>query len=290
MILLPGPNAAAYSDTIVTLEDVILGARLDGLDWMFQDIKGWSMGGGVESNMTNRAGEHGMYDGPTYRRGRVISITGMCIAPDRASAEAAADLLAGTLGDGSMGTLTVTNAVGSRSAQVRMSGEPQATWTGGLVFAWTLQFTAPDWRRYGAPSSLSTSLAGGGGGLVWPIGSYFDFGAPGSLGQVTLSNTGNAPTEPVFTVTPPLAAGFQITYVQTGQRIVYPAAVVDNTVIDCSAGSVLMGGVDRTGLLSVDQFFSVPKGSNATFQFSTLGAETASTPTSMSATLAPAYS
>jgi hypothetical protein len=289
VILLPGPNAAAYSDTIVTIEDSIFGANLDGLDWIFQDIKGWSLGGGVESNMTARAGEHGMYDGPTYRRARVISIPGICIAPDRATAEAAADQLASILADGSMGTLTVTNVVGARSAQVRLSGEPQATWTGGLVFTWTLQFTAPDWRRYGAAVTESTSLPGGGGGLAWPIGSYFDFGAPGSLGQVTLSNTGNAPTEPVFTVTPPLAQGFQITYVQTGQRIVYPAAVVDDTVVDCGAGTVFMGSEERTGLLSEDQFFSVPKASDATFQFSTLGAETSASPTSMTASVAPAY-
>jgi hypothetical protein len=248
------------------------------------------MGGGVESTMTARPGAHGMFDGPAFRRGRVISIPGTCVAPDRPTAEAAADQLAGLLADGSMGTMSVTNAVTTRTAKVRLSAEPVMSWLSPTAFSWTLQFTAPDWRKYDPPVSHVTALAGGGTGLTFPIGAFFDFGTPGSTGAIILTNTGNAPTEPVFKVTAPLAAGFRLTYVETGQIIDYPAAVVADTIIDCAAGTVVMGGADRTGLLDVDQFFSVPAGATATFQFSTLGAETYASPTRATATLYPANS
>lgn len=106
---------------------------------------------------------------------------------------------------------------------------------------------------------------------------------------MTLTNAGTAPTQTRHTVTGPLAAGFQISHAETGRRLVYPAPVTADVVIDCAEGTVTSGGQDRTGLLTVDEFFTVDAGAVGTFQFSTLGSETSTSPARMTATLSPAY-
>jgi hypothetical protein len=65
--------------------------------------------------------------------------------------------------------------------------------------------------------------------------------------------------------------------------------VADPVLVDCASGLVTSGGQDRLGLLTVDEFFSVPAGQSATFQFATLGSETSADPALMTARFAPAY-
>jgi hypothetical protein len=227
-----------------------------------------------------------------YRRERIISLEGALMARTRALAVQAQEQLAATLADGSMGDFAVDDPdLGVRQARVRLSATPMADGTTQGIgrIAWQLQFTAPDHRKYGDPVTVSTGLPGGGTGLSWPIGSFFNFGTPGSLGQVTISNDGTAPTEPDITVTGPLAQGFQVTQTETGRRLVYPSPVSTDVVIDCGEGTATSGGQDRTGLLTVDEFFTIGPRSSSTFQFSTLGAEPYTSPASAMFAAAPAY-
>ena len=193
----------------------------------------------------------------------------------------------------SEGTVGREGPLGLRTAQVRLSPPPQSDGSakGVGIVRWSLQFTAPDWRKYGEPQSVTTGLAGGGVGLAVDFGGdLIDSGTLGSTGTVTLVNDGTAPTESRFTVTGPMAAGFTITRTDTAEQVTYPQPVVSDVVVDYGDGSVTSGGQDRTGLLSRDQFSSIGPGESVTFQFSTLGGETFEDPCSMTATVSPAYS
>jgi hypothetical protein len=290
VIILPGPSMPQSTDTIVSIDGLLFGLEIDGVAWIFEDLKGWTMGGGVETNFTPRPGRHGMHDGPAYRRQRVISISGACVADSAALAEQANDALSSLLADGSMGTFTVQNSRRVLSARVRLSDEPLDEWLGDdTAFRWSLQFTAPDYRKYGELVPVPTALPGGGSGLSWPIGSFFDFGAPPQTGSVVFTNTGTAPTEPTVTITGPLESGFQVVQVETGRRLRYEAPVSGELVLDNAEGTATAGGQDRTGLLTADDFFTVEPGATSTFQWSSLGSETSADPALMTVAVAPAY-
>src|SRR5690242_2599085 len=105
------------------------------------------MGGAVDTSFTPRPGQHGAFDGPAYRRERVIIIDGLLRAPSRALAKQAERQLAACLADGSKGTFSVDDPdIGWEQATVRLSAPPQSDGsTAGVgVIRWSLQFTAPD--------------------------------------------------------------------------------------------------------------------------------------------------
>lgn len=290
MIILPGPDATQFTDTVVSIEDLLFGLELDGVAWIFEDLKGWTLGSGVRTAFVDRPGAHGALDAPVLRGLRVIALSGVCLAETAALAEQANDALGALLADGSLGTFTVTNSRRSLSASVRLSDEPLDSWLDDTAFTWSLQFTAPDRRKYGDAQTASCGLPSHGGGMDLPMDFPMDFGDPGDPGRVSVVNTGNAPSEPTFAVTPAFASGFEITRVETGQRLRYAAPVVSELTLDCAAGTVLTDGQRRERFLTVRQWPSVLPGESATFQLSTLGAETAETSAaSLSVSFSPAF-
>jgi hypothetical protein len=291
VIILPGPDVARYSNAVISIDAILLGLELDGVRWKYTNLTGWGMGGAVETNFTARPGRHGMHDGPMYRRERVITVEGLLRAPTRALAKQAERALAACLADGSMGTFGVDDPdLGWEQAQVKLSAPPQSDGSaaGVGVIAWQLQFTAPDHRKYGQAVTVSTPLPGGGSGIAFPVAFPISFGAPPETGSAVFTNTGTAPTEPVHTITGPLEAGFQVVHVETGRRLRYEAPVVDPVVLDSREGTATSGGQDRTGLLTADDFFTIDPGATATFQWSSLGSETAADPALMAVSVAPA--
>jgi hypothetical protein len=240
----------------------------------------------------DRPGAHGTFASPGLSDGRSIQLNGNGFATDSQAAIRSMRALRAVLSSGAAGALSWfdrdTDMV--LSAMVERDGDVQIGWLSDHSFRWQMVLFAPDQRVYGEPQSIPTSLAGGGIGLAMDFGGdLFDSGTLGSSGTVTLVNDGTASTEPQFTVTGPMGAGFTITRLETGEQITYPQPVGDAVVVDCGEGTVTSGGQDRTGLLSHDQFPSIGPGESASFQFSTLGPETYLDPCSMTATVSPAY-
>jgi hypothetical protein len=161
----------------------------------------------------------------------------------------------------------------------------------GLSSAAAVQFYAPDPRMYGLSSSLTTGLRTAGTGLSYPLSYPLSYGTTGAGGQVSFTNSGTTNTEPVFTISGALSAGFQITWVETGQHLTYSFPVGSDLVVDCGAGTATTQGQDRTVYLTQRDWFSVPAGATATFQIAALGGETGTTNpgVTFSAQVAPAY-
>ena len=289
MILFPAPGPATYGDTLLMIDGLMVGLDVDGVTWVFESLAGWRHGGGVDTTFTPRPNAHGAMDGQAYRRERVIVVGGLCVAESPESAEVAAENLAAVLADGSLGTMSTSSPHGYRSARVRLSDTPMSEWLSSVTFRWSLQFTAPDWRKYGDTQSGDTGLPGGGTGLAYPLAYPLDYGDPGNTGRVSFTNSGDAATEPTFTVSGPLSVGFEITRVETGERLRYEHPVGTDLTVDCAAGTVTEAGQRRERYLTVRQWPSVGRGETATFQFSTLGPETYSDPAHLSGQMAPAY-
>ena len=294
MILFPAGASQTLGNAIISIDDALFGVVIDGVKWRYTKFDGWGMGGGVEANLAPRPNRHGDLLGPTYRRARTVTIAGDVVASSRANAVAARDQLASLLADGSTGTLRVDDPdLGTRSVTVTLSDTPLSddSAIGVGIFRWSLQFTAPDYRKYGEEQTGTCGLPSHGGGLDFPLDFPLDFGDPGDPGRVSVTNTGNAPSEPTFTVEPTLASGFEITRVETGQRLRYAAPVTSTLTLDCAAGMVLTDGQRRERYLTVRQWPSLLPGESATFQFSTLGSETpATTSASLSVSFSPAFS
>lgn len=277
---------------VLLIDDTLIGVELDGVTLVYDRLSGWHLGGGVESHMEDRPGRDGTFDGPTYRRARVIVVEGWAVAETRAQLMATVDSLAALLGNGQLGAFTVADPdLGDRTAMVRLSATPEASeWTDTTV-RWQLTFTAPDPRKYGPEAVFRTGLRVGGTGLLYPLRYPLDYGEPPSGGSITFSNNGNASVEPIITVSGPLSQGFEIVYAETGQRLRYETSVGSDVVLDCDAGTVSTQGQQRATYLTVREWFSIPAHSVATLSFSSLGPETAaSTPTAqMTVVLASAY-
>lgn len=158
MILYPATSLPQFSRSVVTLDGLLLGVEMDGVAWVFDTLSGWTLGGGVTNSFAERPGAHGEFDGPTYRRARIVNISGVCIADTPLLAEQAAEALASVMADGRLGSITVDSPLRTLSASVRLSDTPQAEWLSDNAFRWALQFTAPDPRKYDLPSILTTGL------------------------------------------------------------------------------------------------------------------------------------
>ncbi|ODA90215.1 hypothetical protein ATY41_10665 [Leifsonia xyli subsp. xyli] len=155
---------------------------------------------------------------------------------------------------------------------------------GGNQFTFTVDLVAFDPLMYGPDQSYSTGVPMSGGGLLFPLGTnrntglvdatapYWDFGADGSSGRVSFTNTGTAPTWGALTATSGLSSGFTVTDVTTGQTVRFERVLPDGSLVQIN---------QRTGRAWIDSpsndvsvhltgrdFFQVGPGETHQIQFS----------------------
>jgi hypothetical protein len=293
MIIAPA-TGTPLQNAPIRIDDLLVGVDLAGLRWSYQGLSGWWDPAPLRDRMVDRPASDGSFDAPPLRSSRIITLTGLVRAQTRGAAAVAADRISALMGS-DLGTFAVLDPdLGSREVQCRLTGTPQvdASAIGVGLVRWQLMFRSPDYRKYGQSVTATTGLRTLGTGLVYPLVYPLSYGTPGTGGSVQFTNTGTAPTEPVFTVSGALSAGFQLTWVETGQHLTYSFPVGSDVVIDCGAGTASTQGQDRTVYLTSRDWFSVPAGATATFQIAALGGETGtSAPTvTFTASTAPAYS
>jgi hypothetical protein len=268
-----------------------------GTPYGIVSYKGFLDLSGVRATYVSRAHKTGAYSQPHFADGAVFDLSFDVTASDTTDfPTAVAALQAATFAQETPLPLTFklpgrpVLAVGAQCIN-RSIPVSVGAFEFGLAESAGLQFYAADPRMYGQSSTRTTGLRTLGTGLVYPLVYPLSYGTPGTGGSVQFTNTGTAPTEPVFTVSGALSAGFQITWVETGQRLTYSFPVGSDVVIDCGAGTASTQGQDRTVYLTQRDWFSVPAGAVGTFQIAALGGETGtSNPgVSFTAVTAPAY-
>lgn len=257
--------------------------RTPDVDWALIDLEGWSESAEMSVPQQRRPTSHGQFFQPGLLGGKVITVNGEVRSKVRAFLTDAEEVIAATLADGGLGTLTVYDEdAGMRwapvqrlgSASIKPDDEPD-------VIKFQLQFLAPDAYRYGQTSTATVGFAASSGsGMVFPLfaSGVLDFGPLPASGAVSIQNPGSAPAPPVFTITGPSpAGGFVITDIRTGKRNTFLSVVPENQTltIDASDGSVLLQGVaDRSGDFIVEAWPVVPARSVSTFLFEPLSSAT----------------
>lgn len=280
-------------DYQVLFNGVMLGP---GTNYNITNMKGFLDLGGVRSPYVSRPHKTGAYVQPHFAEGATLDIAFHLVPTDTtAFADAVAALQAATYAQTTPLPLTFKlpgRPVLAMGVQCLNRAIPvDQAFSFGFAQSAALQFFAPDPRQYGLASSQSAGLRSVGTGLAFPVALPMDFGATPTGGRLQFTNTGTTSSEPIFTISGALAAGFTITYIETGQTLTYSAPVGSPLVIDCGAGTVMTQGQDRSVYLTQRNWFSVPGGSTATFAFASLGSETAAgnPDVQFSGTYAPAY-
>ena len=293
-MIITAAGAANLQTAPISVDGFLIGGEDPDVRLTYTGLTGWWEGSPFRDRIADRAGGDGGYDARPYRSPRTIVVTGQARADRRGLVAAMLQRLAAIQSDGALGLFTVDDPdLGVLSARVRPTGTPQtdASQLGAGFARWQVAFKSADWRKYAASVALTAGLRTQGEGLTYPLVYPLTYGAAGSGGRVEFTNSGTAATEPVITVSGPLAAGFEVTHVETGRRLRYVAPVGSDIVLDCGEGTCTSQGQERAANLVVREWFSVAAGATATFALATLGGETAaSAPTvAMSVQLASAY-
>lgn len=99
--------------------------------------------------------------------------------------------------------------------------------------------------------------------LTYPITFPMSYGAVEVQQSSVLQNQGNSESWPVFVVAGQYPTGFTIYNPNTGQKVIMEGSGSDTVpaILDFASGSVTVGGIDRSYLLTSCQWFSIPPNS-----------------------------
>lgn len=260
-------------------------------------LDAWYRQAEVELDANKRPNAHGTYDlGEVYLKEHKPVISGQYYGLSRQDALAQRDRLAAIFNEGRAVVMRVTDEIQATSRVVWLVDRDAPFRNDFVHFSFDLSFVAPDPRRYATGVSTTEGMPSSGSGLAWPLGSsptglFFDWGEPGTLGQIAFTNAGQATTYPRIEVggAGELSAGFRVTEIETGReiRVARQLLVGDVIVLDSRTGRATLNGGDVTGSLSSRQWFAVPAGTTRRYQINPLGSVTGS-PT-FTLTAAPAY-
>jgi hypothetical protein len=262
---------------VADLEIVWKGITLGGNNssYLVTDMTGWDELPGLTDLSTARVRGHGDYLGDQFSQSRTVTVTGTIVDDPSVRNALATALQDATVVTSALDTLTITVfgrqlSAGARITRRSVSAGPMYG-VGAVPFA--LQWKCPDPLRYGpVQASVSTGLPTTGDGLVYPLVYPLTYGAAGTPGQVTLTNTGTAPAPFVANVTGSLPNGFELS--SAGQRIRYETTVPSGETITVDTGEgtvVAQGTADRRANLTMSDWIQVPPLSSITLQFSSLG-------------------
>lgn len=257
----------------------------DGLHWIMTDIRGYFDSPAPRAQMSERVNAHGAFRGPNWRKARTISITGRCFAPDHVALRDAQARVAGICGAvDETYALTCYDESGVTTCLVRLDDDiltkPLKTYH--PAFEFSIQLIAPDPRRYSNAIATSTTglprdgsgtgldfaqlaeLPGSGTGLYFGDGmptSGLVFGTATLSGGVRLTNSGTAPSSPIYTLrgplTKPVLTATQPDGVSGQMKYNAELGPQDTVVIDPVTPSVLLGGTaSRRHLLNPANFAS----------------------------------
>lgn len=262
-----------------------------GTRYRIKSVEGWDELPPVRYDKQDRARAHGTYPSPVWADERTVTVEGWCWTEvDRDSL--LRDLRRVMVPSDDVDDLTVTMAgltltAGAQPvkfAPILKSGE----WGTGR-FGWIAVWRCPDPRRYSptvtvGPAGLPLDTGGldfgpadGSGGVDFgpaDASGGVDFGAAGDSGRLTVVNGGDADVGLLVRVNGPLLDGWEVTALETGDRLRFEHAVQAGqwVAVDTAEGTVLLNGTaDYRPYLTVAQWPTVPPGQTRTLQLAALG-------------------
>lgn len=228
----------------LTLGSIVLGeSDSSGVEWYLNDLKGWSDPPGSSGSTDQRGSADGGWLSPAYSAARVVEVEGSLVASDWAAASLALDRLWAALPVNITAPMVVNEGTRTLQSNVRQEGDPLVERNAGFA-RFNLSLVAPDPRRYGAATTADTGLPATTGGLILPLVLPLSLAATASSGTLTVTNTGNMESLPMFTVYGPCAP-FTISHPATGRQLASLDTVPAGRtlVLDTAARTALLDGV-----------------------------------------------
>lgn len=149
----------------------------------------------------------------------------------------------------STGLLEISQGDLQLHAEVQLDGEPKIDAARDLGYVvWEIPLYSADPHLYGPPQAAHLTQEDVGVGLIYPlfVDGVLSFG-DAVASEAILSNSGNATAYPVYVATGDWPSGFTIR--QGGGMVTFAASCsADSPVTVDMAGSVTVGGLDRTHL------------------------------------------
>ena len=240
-----------------------------GVDWIVTNESGWSDGAPVRLTTSDREGIDGGISGPVLRGARLITLSGVAMAPSRLAMLAAKDRwhTFAASAPASVYPLVVAEEHMTRQADVKLAGEPKAADVGSVSFRWELLLRADDPLRYATDLTLlATELpTGPESGLTFNAVFPLTFGGGGTGGALYAINTGNAPVWPVLTINGPVSNP-SVQNLASGRTVAFDISLAadESLVIDMAARTVLLNGTAnrRNALLASSSWWQIEPGSN----------------------------
>ncbi len=298
---------APLLDTLWFLDGAVFNSSdANGVEWWAPDVDGWYNAPGEKLHQQDRTNGPGVYDSTSYLDQRLVTLTGFINAPTRAARDAALRQLAALCTTGRLVQLSCVEPDNTYTVMVKRAQRPQVANTSATAAEFQLFLTAPDPRKFGLPTPLSTLMATSGvGGTQWqgpaggtgtrwqgpPAGTTgTQWSQPGSSGTVNLDNSaGTAPADVVVTFTT-LGLLQQPAFINmlTGDRVTYGQSLNagDSLVINCTTGATMLNGNNVRPNLTRADFFDIPARTVVPVRFE--GGQPDATAT-MSITFSPAY-
>lgn len=220
-----------------------------GCTWWATVEDGWRIPPSPRLSRVNRPRRHGEVDpGQAWLPGRVMDLKGLVEAPDHASLAAAGERFSGLLAAGVLATLVVDEDGVVRQADARLGDAPTFDLLTPIMATWTLPLLMPDPLRYtaGDAQTASTGLPEAAEGLVVPSTVPWEFATGGTVGRLTLSNAGSAPTRPEFVITGPVINP-RIEHTTSGRVLDFSVDLgsVETLTVRTDTGEVLRNGVEN---------------------------------------------
>lgn len=222
-------------------------------------IDGLEDTGDIRRNSTARPWSDGDFPEQGRFGSKLITLTGTAVARNPQELHAMRDDLAGVLADGNFTDVGFSNGSGTRYMSASLGGplgwvQVTDTWAN-----WKLDLYLADPLMYGPKKySQITSTGTSGGGMSFNISYPISFGTISVNQNVVLTNIGNYPSWPEFIVRGDYYSGFSIE--SGGRKITYSGMVTQAApvTINTARGSAIVGGIDRSHLLTSRQWFSIP--------------------------------
>lgn len=265
--LITALNEVEWRDTLWGWPATNLGIT-DCTGWLDYSLRG--------SNL-ERPGRHGTFPGQAHAEERVIELELTVVDDDPATLAA---LRRATVFDEDPVEEPLALWMGTEQPQVVLAKLKRRAIPTDHAFSVghhraTLQFVASDPKRYAVTESTSPMVglpSPGIGGLTFPLTFPLTFGTPGTPGSVTVTNAGEVPTWPVYTLTGPIT-GPVITTGASTLRFAsdFELELGQTAVIDSDTRSILINGVARPDVLVQREWAYLPKESSTVVTFSGQG-------------------
>lgn len=272
-----GPYGGAAVVVPVTVPSIAVGGWAsgsvdsDGVDWILEDCQGWDDVTALRFDLADRPGGDGAFDSLALLDTRVITWSGVFIAPDYAALAAGKATLRRVADALTGGTaLVLTDSAGNVfTTHGKRSDVWHLTHLAPLAVQYDATVTCPDPLLYGlaehtAAASLLDTSGGVGGQLRFPFNFPGGFRPGVGAGFMAVGNAGTATAWPQVTFTGP-GTGLKLTDAATGRFLkIASLAAGQFVVLDTTPGahSVLLNGYSaRRDLLTYDSdWFGLPPG------------------------------